>query len=298
MIAGEPMATGNAGAPATAGAFPDAGLAAELGRVLVVGAGSMGSAIISGLLGIPGFKAGSLVVCDHHQDRLADLAQRFGCATFSSAAEAAQTLAPDTVILAVRPGNALELARRLEGAAPSGQPLLVSIMSGVSNARLTELFGSWSRVVRVMPNTPLAVGAGMTLVSADAPAGPEAVALAVRVFAAMGDALALPEALFDEGAALSGCGPAYFELVVDALARAGVRHGLSRAVAQRLANQTMLGTATLLARTGKHPQVAIDEVTTPGGTTIAGVQTMEALGLRTALDEGVSAAVERAKGQA
>lgn len=283
-------------APTLPGASAHEGLAGRIGRVLVVGAGSMGGAIIRGLLGIPGMPPQSVAVADHHEDRLARLAER-GCPTYPDAAAALAAGRADVVVLAIRPQGAEALAASLAASTVPGRPLLVSILSGVATTRLVELFGNAFEVVRAMPNTPMAVGVGMTLVASDAPAGPEAVSLAVDVFNAMGSAVAIPESLFDAGAAISGCGPAYFELIVDSLARAGVRHGLSRDVAQQLANGTMLGTAVLLAQTGKHPQAAIDEVTTPGGTTIAALEAMQEAGIVTAISKGVTAAVRRAEGE-
>lgn len=274
---------------------PDA-VAQTYGRIVIIGFGSMGSAVFDGVMGIPGISAADVAVCDH---KVADgwRGETLGCAGYTSVSEALEKHGCDVAILCVRPGDAAGVAAELADYAPETRPVLISIMSGVSNARLAELFGSAFDVVRVMPNTPLAVGCGMTLVSEDAPAGERGVELARSIFDCTGSAVVIPESLFDIGMALSGCGPAYFELIADALARAGVRHGLSRAVSDQLVQHTMLGTAKLLIDTQVHPQRAIDAVCTPGGTTIAGVETMEAEGLRTALAYGVTAAVERAKGQ-
>jgi pyrroline-5-carboxylate reductase len=276
---------------------PDTSLRKRLGRMLVIGAGAMGSAVISGLVSNPEVDSTAITVANSGAQKRRVMEERYGLATVADAAGELSSTEYATVFIAVRPGDAPRLADEMAATGVKGRPLLVSIMSGVSDSRLVELFGSSMDVIRVMPNTPLSVGAGMTLVAQDASAGVDAVQLACDVFSGMGDALAIPESLFDAGAALSGCGPAYFELVVDALARAGVRHGISRTDADRLANQTMLGTALLLKDTGKHPQQAIDEVTTPGGTTIAAIETMEALGLRSALAMGLTAAVNRAKEQ-
>ncbi len=276
---------------------PDTSLTQRLGRMLVIGAGAMGSAIVSGLVANPEIDPDAITVANPGVGKRRALEERYGLTTVADAAGELSSTEYGTVFLSIRPGDAPALAAAISAVGVKGHPLLISIMSGVTNVRLGELFGASMGVVRVMPNTPLAVGAGMTLVAQDAPAGADAVQLACDVFSGMGDALAIPESLFDAGAALSGCGPAYFELVIDALARAGVRHGISRADADRLANQTMLGTALLLRDTGKHPQQAIDEVTTPGGTTIAAIETMEAHGLRTALAMGLTAAIDRAKEQ-
>jgi pyrroline-5-carboxylate reductase len=150
-------------------------------------------------------------------------------------------------------------------------------------------------VVRVMPNTPALVGEAMSVVSGGTEASAEQVQLVRALFGELGASLVLEERFQNAAAAISGSGPAYFALVVDALARAGVRQGLSRDIAQTLAIQTMRGTATMLAETGMHPESLVDGVTSPGGTTIAAVEVLENRALRAAFAEAVAAAVRRAK---
>jgi len=146
-----------------------------------------------------------------------------------------------------------------------------------------------------MPNTPALVGAGMALVSGGSEATSDQIDLVWGLFRSIGECVVIDERYQDAGTAISGSGPAYFALVVDAMARAGVAQGLTREVAQQLAVQTMLGTARLLAETGTHPEALIDGVASPGGTTIAALERLEARGVRAAFAEAVAAAVRRSK---
>jgi pyrroline-5-carboxylate reductase len=146
-----------------------------------------------------------------------------------------------------------------------------------------------------MPNTPAMVGAGMAVVSGGGEAGAEQVETVRALFAKLGAAIAIDERHQNAATAISGSGPAYFALVVDALARAGVAAGLPRTVSQSLAIQTMRGTAELLDATGQHPEALIDGVASPGGTTISAINALEANGVRAAFGEAVRAAVGRAE---
>ena len=260
------------------------------GTLAVIGGGRMGEAIIGGLVGGGVIAPDSITVAEPNAARRDTLAAAFGVRTVAGGAEA---LPADTVILAVKPqvidAVAAELSSALAGS------LVVSIAVGVSCARLEAALPTGTAVVRVMPNTPALVSEGMSVVSPGTEATAEQTELVRTLFAALGEAIVLDERYQDAAAAISGSGPAYFALVVDALSRGGVRAGLPRDIAQALATQTMLGTAKLLAGTGMHPDALIDGVTSPGGTTIAAVEALEARAVRSAFAEAVSAAVARAK---
>jgi len=238
------------------------------GVLAVIGGGRMGEAIVGGVIRAGVLPPERVIVAEPSVARCEALAATFEVRCVPSGAEA---LPADTVILAVKPqvidGVVKELASGLTGA------LVVSIAVGVSSARLESLLPARTAVVRVMPNTPALVAEGMSVVSGGSEASAEQVEFARSLFAALGRAVVLDERYQDAAAAISGSGPAYFAMVVDALARGGVRHGLPRDVAQALAVQTMLGTARLLDETGMHPEALIDDVTSPGGTTIAAVET-------------------------
>jgi pyrroline-5-carboxylate reductase len=160
-------------------------------------------------------------------------------------------------------------------------------------SRLAKFFPGWA-MVRAMPNTPATVGAGITALAPGDGITPEQLDQAKTIFGSVGEVIAVPEALIDAVTALSGSGPGYVALIIEALADGGVAVGLPRATAMQLALQTVKGTAELLQQTDLHPGVLKDRVTSPGGTTIAGVAHLEAAGLRSALIEAVRTAHDRA----
>jgi len=260
------------------------------GSLAVIGGGRMGEAIVGGLIASGIIDARRITVADPSAERRADLAERFGVSTV---ADGALALPADVALVAVKPqvidAVVATLSSNLEGS------LVISIAAGVSSARLEALLPDGTAVVRVMPNTPALVGEGMSVVSGGTEATAEQVDLVRALFAAIGDALVLDERYQDAATAISGSGPAYFALVVDALALAGVRQGLPRDVAQALAVQTMRGTAELITGTGVHPAALIDGVSSPGGTTIAALEALEARAVRSAFAEAVAANVKRAK---
>jgi pyrroline-5-carboxylate reductase len=260
------------------------------GTLCVVGGGRMGEAIVGGLIGSGIIEPGRVTVAEPSADRRADLTDRLGVVTV---ADGASALPADVVILAVKPqvidAVVTELSAHLSGS------LVVSIAAGMSSARLEALLPDSTAVVRVMPNTPALVGEGMSVISGGTDATAEQVDLVRALFAALGDAVVLDERYQDAATALSGSGPAYFALVVDALARAGVRQGLPRDIAQALVVQTMRGTAELIDGTGVHPSELMDGVSSPGGTTIAALEVLESRAVRAAFADAVSANVKRAK---
>lgn len=250
----------------------------------------MGEAIVGGLIASGVIEAARITVVEPSADRRADLATRF---TFVTVGDGADALPADVVILAVKPQVIDSVASALSDQLAS--TLVISIAAGVSSARLEALLPDSSAVVRVMPNTPALVGEGMSVVSGGSNPTAEQVDLVRALFAALGEAIVLDERYQDAATAISGSGPAYFALVIDALSRAGVRHGLPRDVAQALAVQTMRGTAELLDSTGTSPSDLMDGVSSPGGTTIAALEVLEARAVRAAVADAVSANVARAK---
>ena len=260
------------------------------GSIAVIGGGRMGEAIVSGLVSAGCVGAARFVVAEPNAARRDELAAAHGVRCVE---DGAQALPADVVLLAVKPQIADAV---LHGLAPGvGAGLLVSIVAGFSTARLESSLPDGTAVVRVMPNTPAMVGEGMAVVSGGGAASSEQVDLVRALFAQIGRALVLDERYQNAATAISGSGPAYFALVIDALARAGVRQGLPRDIAQTLAVQTMLGTAKMLDATGMHPEALIDGVSSPGGTTIAAIEVLESRALRAAFFEAVAANVERAQ---
>ncbi len=261
------------------------------GRLAVIGGGRMGEAIVKGLLDAGSLEPERVIVAEPDARRREALHAAHAITAVADAGEA--TAGADVVVVAVKPqvidGVLKVLADSL------GHALVVSIAAGISVARLESMLPAGTPVVRVMPNTPAMVGQGMSVVSGGSEASAEHVDMVRALFAELGDAIVLDERYQDAAGAISGCGPAYVALFVDALARAGVRHGLPRDVAQHLAVQTLRGTAELIAATGQHPEQLVDAVTSPGGTTIAAVEALEAGGFRVAIADAVSAAVARSK---
>jgi len=260
------------------------------GSLTVIGGGRMGEAIVGGLIASGIIEPASITVVEPTEARRAELSARF---TVATAATGRDALPADVVILAVKPQVIDAVTVELSDALAS--TLVVSIAAGVSSARLEALLPDSSAVVRVMPNTPALVGEGMSVVSGGSNPTAEQVDLVRALFAALGEAIVLDERYQDAATAISGSGPAYFALVIDALSRAGVRHGLTRDVAQMLAVQTMRGTAELLDVTKTSPSDLIDGVSSPGGTTIAALEVLEAHAVRAAVADAVSANVARAR---
>lgn len=260
-------------------------------RTGFIGGGNMAEAIIKGLLagGVP---AAELSVSEPSEARRALLAERYGVeVTTDNALLCRQS---DTVILAVKPqvyGLALQ---GIEGEAAAGK-LFISIMAGVKSSDIEAKLGAGSRVVRVMPNTPALVLAGATAVARGAAASDEDLHLTRRIFDLVGTSCVVEEKLLDAVTGLSGSGPAYVLTFIEALSDAGVKQGLSREVATSLAAQTVYGTAKLLLETREHPAVLRANVTSPGGTTIAGMHSLERDGFRAAVMNAVEAATVRSK---
>jgi len=197
----------------------------------------------------------------------------------------------DVLLLAIKPQifdvTALKLAE-------TNANLVISIMAGIDLERLESAFTQKS-VIRAMPNTPAQVGAGITAIALGKLVEPAQKLIAEQIFGAVGEVIEVPEVLLDAVTGLSGSGPGYVALMIEALADGGVAAGLPRAIAMQLAIQTVLGTSQMLKETGLHPAELKDRVTSPGGTTIAGIAQLEKSGVRSGIIEAVIAAARRAK---
>jgi pyrroline-5-carboxylate reductase len=260
------------------------------GTLAVIGGGRMGEAIVGGLVESGAISATSITVAEPSAARREELGSTFGVRVV---ADGVQALPADIVLLAIKPQIIDEVVSTLSG--KLGEALVISIAAGITCGRLESHLPAGTAVVRVMPNTPALVGQGMSVVSGGSEATAVQVEFVRELFGLLGESLVLDEKYQDAATAISGSGPAYFALVVDALSRAGVRQGLARDIAQKLAIQTMLGTATMLAETGMHPEALVDGVSSPGGTTIAAIEALEARAIRSAFAEAVAANVKRAK---
>ncbi|MFZ9265668.1 MAG: pyrroline-5-carboxylate reductase [Vulcanococcus sp.] len=202
--------------------------------------------------------------------------------------------AAPVVLLAVKPQQLEQVAASAPAPGPGEAPLLISVLAGVRLERLQRLFPGW-RVVRAVPNTPCLVRAGLTGLAWGAGVTSEQQAWLLELFSQVGEVLELPEVQLDAFLALTSSGPAFVALVADALADGAVAAGLPRQAAHRLAHRTLAGTAALLQEQDLHPAELRDMVSSPGGTTIAGIRVLERSGLRSALLEAVVAAAERSR---
>lgn len=254
----------------------------------------MGEALVRGLLraGAPGAR---IRVADPDPARRQAL-EALGLGTSADNPEVVAS--SEIVILAVKPDRVeavlAELAKA--GATDLSRPLWVSIAAGTPLARLERALPRGTRIVRAMPNTPALVGEGATAIAANAQAREADREAARAIFSGVGLVWEAPhEGLLDAVTGLSGSGPAYVFVLLEALADAGVRTGLPRGPAQELAVQTVLGAAKLARETGRHPAELKDRVTSPGGTTIAGLARLEARGFRAAILEAVEAATNRSR---
>jgi pyrroline-5-carboxylate reductase len=257
----------------------------------IIGGGVMAEAILSRLLAQEIYSSEAVIVSDVSCDRLSYLQQTYGVETTTQNIEVAK--AAQTVLLAVKPQTLNSIAAEVSGVRTACE-LWLSILAGVTLSRLEQALGS-NPVIRVMPNTPAMVGAGMTALSAGSHALPHHLELAEKIFAAVGEVIAVPEQWMDAVTGLSGSGPAFVAIAIEALTDGGVAVGLPRAVAAKLALQTVRGTTELMVQEDLHPALLKDRVTSPGGTTIAGVASLEASGFRSALIQAVRAAHRRSQ---
>ncbi|BDG07139.1 pyrroline-5-carboxylate reductase [Anaeromyxobacter paludicola] len=264
-----------------------------LGKTIAfLGAGNMAEALVKGLLRA-GTASPEEIVCTVRRPARADeLRKRYGVRTLTDNREAAALA--DVLVLSVKPQV---MGRLLDEIAPAVDPakLVISIAAGVPIALMERKLSRGVRIVRTMPNTPALVGAGATALARGEHATDADLEAARALFAAVGLTVVVEEPLLDACTGLSGSGPAYVFLIIEALSDAGVKVGLPRYTAQALAAQTVLGSAQLLIETGEHPGRLKDQVTSPGGTAIAGLHTLEAGGLRTTLMDAVEAATHRAR---
>jgi len=261
-------------------------------RIGFIGAGQMATALAQGFVRAGLAAASDLVASDPSSDARERFAQATGGKTTADNGEVMR--AGEVLFLAVKPQQMGQVLAGLRGGV-SQTPLVVSIAAGISLARLADGLGQEVRLVRVMPNTPCLVGRGASAYCLGARATTADGALVRQLLESVGTAYQVDERLMDAVTGLSGSGPAFVYVMIEALADGGVRAGLPRPVALDLAAQTVLGAAEMVRRSGEHPAVLKDRVASPGGTTIAGLQALESGGLRAALMAAVEAAARRSQ---
>jgi pyrroline-5-carboxylate reductase len=253
----------------------------------IVGGGKIGEALLSGLIRRSG--SDGVVVCERSPQRAAELAERYDVPTVDLAEAAARSR---VLLIAVKPQDVDELLGRL-GEHVTDRHLVISVAAGVPTARIEAALPAGTPVVRVMPNTPVLVDEGMSVLSAGSSAGEEHLDEAEALLAAVGRVRRVPESQQDAVTALSGSGPAYFFFLVEAMVDAGILLGLPRSLAVDLIVQTALGSAVMLRDSGEHPVQLREAVTSPGGTTIAAIRELERHGVRAALIAAIEAAHAR-----
>lgn len=260
----------------------------ELG---VIGGGNMAEAIIGGLVGSGFVKAGQVVVSDISAERLATLsrAHKVACTENNLVPAAAAR-----VLLAVKPQVMPAVLSQIAGAVRA-DALVVSIAAGVKTSRIDQALGGRGRIIRVMPNTPMLVGAGMAAIAPGPRATDDDIAWVRQLFMTAGAEVVVEEAMMDAVTALSGSGPAYFFYLVEAMVEAGAAEGLSKEVALELARQTCLGAGKLLVQTGQDPEDLRKKVTSPGGTTQRAIEVKEAAGVKKHLIAAIRAAAHRSR---
>ncbi|MEM5788451.1 MAG: pyrroline-5-carboxylate reductase [Syntrophobacteraceae bacterium] len=257
-----------------------------------IGGGNMGEALVRGLLGASLFPAEKVYVYDVSPSRTEYLAGKYGIRVGGSVAETVH--ACDIVVLSVKPQVVPAVLAEL-GADFSRTPLVVSIAAGITVATIENALPEGAAVVRVMPNTPALVLEGASALSRGKAVSTEQMEMSLALFKAVGKAVEVEEKWMDAVTGLSGSGPAYVLLMIEAMVDGGVLMGIPRNIARELVVQTFVGTSLMLSESGKHSAEMKDMITSPGGTTIQGLKVLEAKGVRGALFEAVEAAAKRSE---
>jgi len=264
----------------------------NLKKLAFIGGGAMGEAIIKGITGASLMDPAAVFVGAHRQERADYLHETYGVTGLVDNQEAVRDA--DMVVLAIKPQMVDSVLDAKLAAAVNKNAVILSIMGSVTIEKIAGIFKGHS-IIRTMPNTPLAVGAGMTAIAAGEGVPEEAVQAAEQIFGCCGETVLVKEKDIEAVTAVSGCGPGYVYVLIDALADAGVMAGLSRAAAIKLAAQTFAGAGKMVLETGKHPAVLRDMVTSPGGTTIAGIKALENGAVRGAMYNAVQAVLDRSE---
>lgn len=271
-----------------------------------IGSGKMATALVHGVIKAGVCKPGDIIASDSIVPVVEKLAKETGISTAANNAEV--FAASDAIVLAVKPGDALAAIQQIPGQQMESSmswawrseggkqtKLLISIVAGLPISKLEAAGGERLRIIRVMPNTPALIGAGAAAFSCGTTATAEDADAARKIFGSVGLAVQVKEELLDAVTGLSGSGPAYIYTIIEALADGGVLMGLPRDLALQLAAQTVAGSAEMVLKSSLHPAALRDQVTSPGGTTIAGLEALEKAGLRSALISAVRAATQRAR---
>ncbi|AIS58840.1 pyrroline-5-carboxylate reductase [Listeria ivanovii] len=260
-------------------------------KIGFIGAGNMGTAMIRGLAKAKLIDKKNLFVCGRSMEKLHPLASEFNGIQLTTNAENLAEEA-DIIILSVKPYTISEVITNIQKKLTS-EKIIISVAAGVTIADLEKLTTPETKIIRVMPNTPALVGEGMSSISSNASVTTEETAIVAKIFSSFGKAEVVPESLMDAVVGVSGSSPAYVYMFIEALADGAVLNGLPRDKAYKFAAQAVLGAAKMVLETGEHPGKLKDMVTSPGGTTIEAVKSLEDNGFRSAVINAVQAAASK-----
>lgn len=261
-------------------------------RVAVLGTGNMGTSLLLGIVKAKLTPAQMITACDINEEKLRSLAARWHVRTTTRLREAVE--AAEVLLLCVKPVTVPEVLSAIKPAMRKDH-LLISIVAGVRIATLQEALGSMIGIIRTMPNIASTVDEGAAAIAFGHNVSATQKLIAESIFRAVGDVVTVSESQLDAVTGLSGSGPAYIYMVIEALIDGGVKMGLARDIATRLAIQTVLGSAKLVKISGLHPAILRDQVTTPGGTAINAIHELESHGLRSMLINAVATATRRSE---
>jgi pyrroline-5-carboxylate reductase len=261
-------------------------------RVAVLGAGKMGGILLQAFLKSGLFSPQQITATVGHEARAEALTKQFGVTVTTD--NLAAVKAADVILLGVKPQQMADVIRGIAPALTPGK-LLISVAASVKTSAIEEAAGDNISVIRSMPNTPAKLGAGVTALCRGVHVTDDQLALAEKIFATVGRTVIVDEKHMDAVTGLSGSGPAFLYIIIEALAEAGVNVGLPRDIATLLAAQTTYGAAKMVLETGSHPALLKDEVTTPAGCTVDGILELEEGGLRVTLIKAVKRATQRAR---
>lgn len=262
------------------------------GTLAIIGTGKMGEALLRGLLRAQTMAPSQIICTAHREERCDELQRDHGVKATTDNGAAIDSA--DVILLALKPQRLLNVIADHGSAFHAGQTV-ISVAAGVTTEAIQQTIPAAVPVVRVMTNTPAQVDEAMSVISGGAHATEGDLAVAEDVMAHVGQVIRLPESNLDAVTALSGSGPAYFFLLVEAMTDAGILLGLPRDVASQLITQTMFGSAKMLRESGKHPVELREMVTSPGGTTIAALRELERSKIRAAFLDAISAARDRSE---
>jgi pyrroline-5-carboxylate reductase len=256
----------------------------------ILGGGNMGQAIIKGLLASGLYKSADVFVYDKTPETAANLHEHLGVQVADNAGMLAKEV--DVLLLAIKP-NVLPAVLTTITPVISEKQLVISIAAGINLERLESILGADQPIVRIMPNTPALVGEGMSAIAPNAKVAEEDLNKVIAMFNSFGKAEIVPESMIDAVVGVSGSSPAFVYMFIEALADGAVLEGMPRQAAYEFAAQAVLGSAKMVLESGLHPGALKDMVSSPGGTTIAGVQALEEKGFRGAVIDAVHVAAEK-----